>query len=63
MLVREGLITDLKLYQARNYQSTRTCFGDFVDLFYKQKNECKAIGSPLSHAYKLIMNSLYGKFA
>jgi hypothetical protein len=45
------------------YTETFNPFEDFINYFYKKRMEEKKKCSPFELVYKLIMNSLYGKFA
>jgi len=45
------------------YKKTFYPFKEFVYDMYKKRNELKALNDPNEIIYKLIMNSLYGKFA
>ena len=45
------------------YTKTWYPFKNFVDYFYEKRLECKKNNSNFEYIYKLILNSLYGKFA
>ena len=53
----------LKIYNGFYYTKTCRFFGDFVKDMYKLRLKYKAEKSPLELPIKIIMNSLYGKFA
>lgn len=52
------------LYVYSTLYSTRTVkpFDDYVHTLYKRRQELKAAGDPRQHVYKIMLNSLYGKF-
>lgn len=52
----------LKIYKQIIYLKTFTPFRKFVEYFYNKRKKLKSEGNNLQITFKLILNSLYGKF-
>lgn len=53
----------IKIHEVRTFDQLID-FGDYVDHFYSQRQEAKAIGDKAGDVFaKIFLNSLYGKFA
>jgi len=52
-----------KIYKTLYYTKNFTPFKDYVNDLYEKRMKYKKEGSPMEMLYKLLLNSLYGKFA
>jgi hypothetical protein len=52
----------IEIYDGIYFKETINIFNNFVNDNYNNRMKLKKIGSPLEYVYKIILNSLYGKF-
>ena len=55
-----GKVTNVK--KSFQWAETMNIFSDYIDHFYKLKNEASKTGSPKRELYKIMLNGTYGKF-
>jgi hypothetical protein len=60
--LEEGYLL-IKIYESITYSKTHNPFQKYVLDIYSKRELAKKDGSPLEYIYKLMLNSLYGRFA